>query len=239
VIIQDAALAPSHRPLLIARSTDDPRTREAHMSNRPVLLAVARRSLPQLAEATVIPAILFYCALVAIGPGVAMVVALGWAYLAVIRRLLRGERPPAVLLLATCALSARTVAGLLSGSTFVYFIQPVASTVILAGVFLGSVAIGRPVVARIADDFCPIAPEVARRPAVTRLFAGLTVLWAAVHLLTASVTFAMLVSMPVAPFVAVKTTTCLAITIVGVVVTVCWSVRTARREDLVFAGVLA
>jgi hypothetical protein len=227
------------RPFLIARSNNERRTEAVRVSHRPVLLAVARRSLPQLAEATVIPAVLFYCVLVAIGPGAAMVAALGWAYLAVMRRIARGDRPPAVLLLATCGLSARTFVGLLSGSTFAYFIQPVASTVILAGVFLGSVAIGRPVVARLADDFCPLAPEVACRPAVARLFIGLTLLWAVVHLLTAIVTFTMLISMPVAPFVAVKTTACLAITVIAVVVTVCWSVRTARGEDLVFAGAIA
>jgi hypothetical protein len=230
-------LEAAHRPLLIARSDDE--RADTRVSHRPVLLAVARRSLPQLAEATVIPAILFYCALVAIGSGVAMVVALAWAYLAVVRRLVRGDRPSAVLLLATCGLSARTIVGLLSGSTFAYFVQPVASAVILAGIFLGSVMIGRPLVARLANDFCPLAPEVAGRPAVKRLFAGLTLLWAVVHLATALVTFAMLITMPVAPFVAVKTTTCLAITVVAVVITVCWSVRTARREGLVFAGAMA
>ena len=203
------------------------------------MLAVARRSLPQLVEATLIPTILFYCALTAIGPGAAMITALCWAYGAIARRFVRGERPPALLLLATGGLSVRTAVGLLSGSTFAYFVQPVATTIMLSVVFLGSVAVGRPLIARMANDFCPLAPDVARRPAVARLFSGLTLLWAVVHLLTAAVTFGMLVSMPVAPFVALKTAVCLAITVTAVVVTVCWSVQTARRENLVFAGALA
>jgi hypothetical protein len=227
----------TQRPLLVARSTDERQT--ARVSHGPVLLAVARRSLPQLVEATVIPTVLFYCALTAFGPGAAMIAALCWAYGALARRVLRGDRPPALLLLATCGLSVRTAVGLLSGSTFAYFVQPVATTVMLSAVFIVSVAAGRPLVARMANDFCPLAPEVARRPAVTRLFAGLTLLWAVVHLLTAAVTLGMLVSMPVAPFVALKTTVCLAITVIGVVVTVCWSVQTARRENLVFAGAIA
>jgi hypothetical protein len=230
--------AAKHRPFLIARSSDEHRSGGANVSHRPALLAVARRSLPQLVEATVVPAILFYCALIAVGPGAAMIAALGWTYIAIMRRVARGDRTPALLLLAACGATVRTVIGLASGSTFAYFIQPVATTVMLAGVFVGSVAIGRPLVARLANDFCPLAPDVASRPAITRLFAGLTLLWAAVHLLTAAVTFGMLITMPVAPFVALKTTSCLAITVIGVVVTVCWSVRTARREDLGFAGVI-
>jgi hypothetical protein len=49
----------------------------------------------------------------------------------------------------------------------------------------------------------------------------------------------MLVSMPAAPFVAVKTVTCVAITIAAVLLTVYLSVRTAQREDLVLADARA
>jgi hypothetical protein len=68
----------------------------------------------------------------------------------------------------------------------------------LAALFLGSVAIGRPVIARLARDFCPLAPDVAQRPAVVRLFGGLTLLWAGVHIVTAAMTFGMLTTLPVA-----------------------------------------
>ena len=58
-------------------------------------------------------------------------------------------------------------------------------------------------------------------------------------MLTAAATFGMLVSMPAAPFVAVKTVTCVAITITAVLLTVYLSVRTAQREDLVLADTRA
>ena len=45
-------------------------------------------------------------------------------------------------------------------------------------------------VGRMAVDFCPIAPEVAARPGVVRLFTGLTALWAGVNLASAATTFA-------------------------------------------------
>jgi hypothetical protein len=139
-------------------------------------------------------------------------------------------------MLATLGLTVRTLVGLLSGSTFAYFLQPVATTVALAAVFLGSVAIGRPIIGRLANDFCPIAPGLADRPAVIRLFGGLTVLWAGVHLLTAATTLGMLIAMPVAMFVAVKTVTCFAISAAAVVVTITWALRIVHSERLVFAA---
>ena len=123
-----------------------------------------------------------------------------------------------------------------SGSTFTYFLQPIATTVVLAMVFLGSVVIGRPVIARLAHDFCPISPEVARRPRVMRLFAGLTILWACVHVLSALTTFGMLVSLPVPLFVAVKTMSSFGLTAAAIVITVVWALRTAHQEELVFAS---
>jgi hypothetical protein len=207
----------------------------AAWSKRSVLLAVARRGLPNIIEATIIPAILFFVIVSTIGAGVAMAVVLAWGYGAVARRLLWHKRVPTVLVLATVGLTVKTTVGLLLASTFAYFLQPVATASALAGVFLASVLVGRPVVARLAHDFCPIAPEVATRPAVVRLFAGLTVLWAGVHLLTAAATFGMLVSLPVPLFVILKTASGLGITAAAIVITVSWALRTARSEQLQFA----
>jgi hypothetical protein len=165
-----------------------------------------------------------------------MAAVLVWAYASILRRVLVGSRIPAILVLATLGLTVRTLVGLVSGSTFAYFIQPIATTVALAVVFLGSVAIGRPVIARLAHDFCPIAPEVAGRPAVSRLFGKLTVLWAGVHVVTAAITFGMLVSMPVATFVAFKTVACLAVTVGAIVLTILWALRIVHSEKLVFAA---
>ena len=165
-----------------------------------------------------------------------MLAALTWAYGSVLRRVVSGQRIPGVLQLAVAGLTVRTIVGLLSG-TFMYFLQPVATTLALAFVFFGSLLFGRPMIARMASDFCPISPEIASRPGVVRLFSGLTLLWAIVHLLSAATTFTMLVSMSTPTFVAVRSFVSLGITISAVVLTVSWSIRTARAEDLVFARV--
>jgi intracellular septation protein A len=206
------------------------------MSKWPILHAVARRGLPRIIEATVIPAILFFVVVSTVGEGAAMIAVLVWAFGAILRRVVMQQPIPAILVLATLGLTMRTTVGLLSGSTFTYFLQPIATTVVLAIVFLGSVVIGRPVIARLAHDFCPISPEVARRPRVMRLFAGLTILWACVHVLSALTTFGMLVSLPVPLFVAVKTMSSFGLTAAAIVITVVWALRTAHQEELVFAS---
>jgi hypothetical protein len=200
--------------MLVAATTE--RSTETQLSKARVLLVLARRSLPSLIEATVAPAVIFYVCLVFIGPGVGMLAVLAWSYGALARRLVFGRRIPAILLLAILGLTVRTVLGILSG-TFIYFLQPV-------------------IVSRLASDFCPLSPEIASRPAIVRLFSGLTMLWAGVHFLTAAATFALLMSLPTTTFVLLKTLVSLGITVSAIVVTVSWSIRTARAEDLVLGS---
>jgi uncharacterized membrane protein len=202
---------------------------------QPVVRGLARRSLPHLLEATVAPTMLFYVLLVTVSARTAMVGVLCWTFVAVTRRLARGRALPAILLVTTIGLSVRTLVALVSGSTFAYFVQPIATTVVLAAVFGGSVLIGRPVVARFASDFCHFTPEIGGRPRVVRLFRGLTLLWAGVHIVTSVTTFAMLVSLPTATYVLLKTVACLSITVAAIALTVSCSIRTARNEGLVFA----
>lgn len=91
----------------------------------PSLGAVARRTVPHLLEATILPALLLYVVLVRFGTGAAMVATPAWSYTALVRRLARRERVPAILLLALGGLTARTAAGVVSGSAAMYFVQPV------------------------------------------------------------------------------------------------------------------
>jgi hypothetical protein len=186
-----------------------------------------------LIEATVIPAVLFYTVLTSVGTNAAILAVLLWAYGALAFRLVRRYPVPPILILAVVGITVRTVVAVASGSTFIYFFQPVLGTVATACVFLLSLVVGRPMVARLASEFCPIAPETAGRPAVVRLFRGLTVLWAGVSLATAATTMVLLLVLPLATFVAAKTISGLFITTAGIVLTVTWSLRTAQRENLV------
>lgn len=203
-----------------------------HSLRLPPLGAVARRALPNLLEATLVPAALFYVVLVQVGAGAAMVVTSCWSFGALARRLVRRERVSSLLVLSLVGLTLRTVVGLASGSAAMYFVQPILTTLGMAALFLGSLAVGRPLVASLAADFCPLTPAITGRPAVARLFRRLTLLWAVVHLASAAASFGLLVSLPLATFVAVKTVACLTITASGTALTVYRALRTARAEGL-------
>jgi uncharacterized protein DUF3159 len=219
------------------RSDDETRTARSALPRRSVLAAVARRGLPGVLEASLVPSFIFVVVTATMGATIAMIAVLVWGYSNILRRAIRGRAVPSVLVLAMIGLTIKTLVGIASGSTFAYFVQPVATTVAVAAVFLGSVVIGRPLIGRIAHDFCPITPEVASRPAVVRLFAGLTILWAVVQLCNAGATLGMLVSMPTTLFVVLKPAASLALSATAVTITVCWALRIAHSEELVFAKV--
>lgn len=227
------AVAPSWS--LSPRPDDETGATRSPLPRRHVLAAVARRGLPGIIEASLVPSAIFLIATGSLGATAAMIAVLVWGYGTILRRVLHGKEVPSVLVLAMCGLTFKTLVGVVSGSTFAYFLQPVVTTIAVGGLFFGSVLIGRPLIARIAHDFCPIAPEVAARPSVTRLFAGLTLLWATVQLINAGATLGMLFSLPTTLFVVLKPAASLFITAAAVTVTVCWALRTAHREELVFA----
>jgi hypothetical protein len=222
---------------LSPRSDDETRTPKSALPRRHVLLAVARRGLPGIIEASLVPSAIFLIVGGTVGATTAMIAVLVWGYSTILRRALCGRRVPSVLVLAMFGLTVKTLVGVVSGSTTAYFLQPVATTLAVGAVFFGSVLIGRPLIARIAHDFCPIAPEVASRPSVMRLFAGLTVLWATVQLVNAGATIGMLFSLPTTIFVVLKPAASLLISAAAVTITVSWALRTAHREELVFARV--
>ena len=220
------------QPAMLVPASDE--AGAAPISKLHVLKTIGRRSLPTLIEATVIPSVLFYMFLVTISASAAMLAALTWSYGSLLRRFVGGQRIPGVLQLSSVGLAARTIIGLMSGS-FLYFLQPIATTVALALVFLGSLCFGRPMIERMASDFCPLTPDIAARDGIVRLFSGLTLMWACVHLLSAVTTFTLLETLPMTTFVALKGFVSLALTITAILLTVSWSVKTAHAENLVFA----
>jgi hypothetical protein len=210
----------------------------AGTTTRTTLLAVARHSIPTVIEATLVPTALFYVALLTLGIWAAYGAALGWAYAALVRRLRSGRRVPGILVLALIGLTLRTCLAMVTGSTFLYFAQPIMGTSLVAVMFLASALTSRPFVARLAGDFYPLTPDIVGRLPIRRLFRHLTLLWAGVNLLNAGVGASLLLTMQTTAYVPTKTAVALFITTAGVVVTVIWSLRVARREGLVVANPL-
>ena len=195
-----------------------------------VFVAVVTRSAPRLIEASLIPTALFYCCLVMAGIGAAYAAALLWLYAAAGSRLVRRRPVPPLLVLGAIGITVRTTIAVMSGSTFVYFAQPVLGSLVIGCVFLASVALGRPMVRALALEFWPLTPDMLANPAVSRLLRRLTFLWAGVNLAVGAATFTLLVVLPLPAFVALKQVVAWSITGVGIAVTIDRSVRTARRE---------
>jgi hypothetical protein len=147
--------------------------------------AALLHAVPVVLEAILAPLGLFYLVLMLWGFRGALIAALGWSFLALGRRLHRGERISMLLLLGTLLLTLRTAVSFVTGSAFLYFAQPTAGTIVIALVLFGSALLGRPFTQRFAGDFCPIDPELLKRPLVHRFFVRISVLWATVLLLNA------------------------------------------------------
>jgi hypothetical protein len=223
--MSDTRTSPSTEPVDLVRGV-----RLGALSKVAVFLTVVRQSGPHLIEASLIPTALFYCALVVVGLGAAFVTALVWLYAAVLCRVLRHRPVPPLLVLGAIGITVRTSISLASGSDFYYFAQPILGSLVMGCVFLVSVVIGRPMVEKLALEFWPLTPEMLACPAVRRLLRGLTFLWAGVNIVTGATTLTLLLWLPLAAYVAVKQLASLAITGLGMAVTIDLSMRTARRE---------
>jgi hypothetical protein len=160
-----------------------------------------RHAVPVVLEAVVIPLALFYSVLLLWGFRGALIAALGWSFVALGRRLYRGERASMLLMLGTMLLTVRTAVSFITGSAFLYFAQPMAGTIVIALVLFGSAIIGRPFTQRFAGDFCPMDPDLLARPRVQRFFVRISVLWATVLLLNAGFVLWLLVTSSLHAFV--------------------------------------
>jgi len=206
-----------------------------HPTRLSVVLAVVRRLVPFLIEATVIPTALFYVFLGTLGLFWAFIASAGWSFACVARRLVRRESVPALLVLACLGISVRTGIYVWSSNPVIYYLQPVLRTLLTAGVFALSVVVGRPLIARFAHDFCPLDAEVEGRPGITRLFRRLTYQWACVNLALAAVSLSLLWTVSTEVFVGATTAATWVITATGLCLTVSASVRTAKLEGLITA----
>jgi hypothetical protein len=205
-------------------------------STRATLHGVARHALPTVIEATLVPSALFFIGWVTVGKWAAFAAASIWGYGALARHLRSGQRVPGLLILALVGLTVRTALAVATGSTFLYFAQPIVGTSLMAMIFLGSTLTTRPFVARLAADFYPLTPQIAARGRVKRLFRDLTLLWAVVNLMNAAAALSLLLTLPTGIFIPTKTAVGLSITTLGVVITVVLSLRVVRDEGLGLAA---
>jgi hypothetical protein len=198
----------------------------------PELRAVLRRSSLRLLEGALIPLAIFLVGLHLLGVWGAMAVGLAWAYGLILARVWTRRPIPGILLLGALTLTARTIIALASHSVVVYFLQPSLGTTLVAGAFLVSVVMDRPLAARLAIDFCPLSADFRANVHVRRFFRDISLLWAFAQAANASITIWLLFSQSVGTFVVLRTVVSLGVTTVGIVASCLWFRRSMARHDI-------
>ncbi|MDP3894285.1 VC0807 family protein [Nocardioides sp.] len=195
-------------------------------------MTVIQRVSLSLLVAVAIPAVTFYGFFALFGVWTAIIAAMVWTYGAIAWRALTRRRTSGLLILTAILMTGRTALALVADSAWLYFLQPIISDGIVATAFLLSLASARPMVARLAGDFYPMDHELAMRPRIRRLFRNLTVLWAVLGLLKATMMLWLLQSQSLETFVLVKSVSTLLINILAAFATVGLAALVARKEGL-------
>ena len=199
---------------------------------RPHLRDVVARVAVSLATAVFAPAALLWVMLVIFNVATAVLVALAWMVGAMGWRWATKRRVSGLLLLTLGIMTVRTAFTLITGNTFIYFVQPVFADFAVAAIFLGSLWSARPIIARLAPDFYPMSVAVAARPEMRALFRRLTLMWGLVIVVKGTVTLWLLESLSTVNFVLIKGGAIITLTLTAAIVTVVWSVIVGRQEGL-------
>jgi hypothetical protein len=155
--------------------------------------------------ASVIPMGVFYLTYALSGIRTAVAVTLFWYYVGLLWRVIRRKPILGAALLGAGLLTLRAVVMFWTGSAFLYFLQPVAGTVATATAIAVTALVGRPLLERLAHDFCPLPPALTDRLRANRFFRYASALWALTYLINAFGTVWLLSSSSLGGFLLMKT----------------------------------
>ena len=177
------------------------------------------------------PTALFLLLLNTAGVRAAIAGGFAWSMAVIVVRRVLGRRVPTMVLIGVGVLLGRTLLSLATGSSFLYFLQPTLGTATIGLVMLGSALVGRPLVLRLARDFCPLPADTMGDPHLRRFFLGISFFWGVTNLVNAAVTLWLLVSQSVSTYVVTRTAMSWTLTIVGIGISVLWFTRVMRRRQ--------
>lgn len=142
-----------------------------------------------LLETVVVPTLLLYVCMLTVGEVAGLVAVLGWCAFTVAIRISTVRRVPRTLLLVIAMLVVRTAISLAVSSVYVFLLQPVAGSLLMAVIFIGSALLGRPVTMRLAQDFVHLPARLCADHRVRQMFVEVSVLWGVSRLLDAGMSF--------------------------------------------------
>lgn len=170
----------------------------------PDLRAAARRAVPNVVEAKLVPFLLFVALLELSNNNAALIGALGWSLVMICFRVATGRRVPGLVVLAAVTLAARTVAAVLTGSMSLYFLPPAITTIFVGVAFLVSLLTTTSLAQRLVTDVLPFDEATLGHPVLRRFFVRLSLLWACTSMANAAITIWLMLSQSTTTFVVVK-----------------------------------
>ena len=167
--------------------------------------AIARYAGRTVLIASAIPMALFYLALSMSGLATAVAVTVGWYYAGLLVQVARRRPVLGSALLGAALMTVRAITALWLHSAFVFFLQPVAATVVTALSFLVTALAGRPLLERLARDYVPIPAPLAGRLHERRFFTHTSLLWSLMYAANALGTVWVLTTSSLSAFLLIKT----------------------------------
>jgi hypothetical protein len=210
--------------------------RQPHSSDQvidmPGWRPIVRHALTRMLLVSFLPMAVFYLSLSMWGLRTAAVVTAALYYGALISRVIRRKPVLAAALFAAGLLSLRTIVVFCTGSAFLYFMQPVLGTVAVATLFAASAIVGRPVLDRLAHDFCAFPSEMSGKLRQGRFFSRLSLVWAAAYGVNAVGTVWLLTNASLNGFIVMKSVLGPAVTIIAAATSYFVFLSTMRRQNI-------
>ena len=194
--------------------------------------AIFRYAARTVLLSSVLPMAAFYLALIQFGLTAAISVTLAWYYGGVLMRLMRRRPVVGAMLLGAALMTIRAAVAIWTGSAFVFFLQPVAGTVVTATSFALTALAGRPLAERLAHDFVPVPAELSHRLRANQFFNYASFMWALVYGINAAGTVWLLVSSSLSSFMLMKTLLSPVLTGFAIAATYLVLRRMLRREGV-------
>jgi uncharacterized membrane protein len=148
-----------------------------HVIDMPGWRPILRQVLTRAVIVSLLPMGVFYTTLSLAGVRAAALVTAALYYGGLVSRVIRRKPILAAAVLAAGLLGLRTIIVFCTGSAFLYFLQPVAGTVAVATTFAASAVVGRPILERLAHEFCPFTPELSEHLRSARFFNRISLVW--------------------------------------------------------------
>jgi hypothetical protein len=207
----------------------NPRAQVIHLG---ALSSRLRQAVRHLFEVVLAPLGLFYLLLTLTNLTGGLLAALAWALGALGCRALTRSPIPAVLWLTTALLVIRTAIGYATGSVFLYFLQPTLQNFVIAFGLLATLGLRRPLIARLADDFCAFPVALTSNLRIQRFFRRVSLLWALVFLTNGAATLWVLARATLGNFLMVTTAGSFTLVALAAAVSLLWFRRELRGEGI-------